>query len=174
MKIKTLFLFVTGLLAFNTSISAQESTSSLLNKAQIEATKEGKAIFIKFEASWCGWCKKMTKDMKAIGTKDFFDANYVTVPVVVKESKGKEHLENPGSNDLLKKYNGEKAGLPFWVILDADLNVITDSYNAKGQNLGAPGTKEETDVFIEKIKKSAKKVTENDVASIKNQFILKS
>ncbi|WP_159021009.1 thioredoxin family protein [Algibacter sp. L3A6] len=174
MKIKILILLITGLLAFNNSISAQESTSILLDKAQTEAKKEGKAIFIKFEASWCGWCKKMTKDMKADETKAFFEANYVTVPVVVKESKGKEHLENPGSNDLLKKYNGEKAGLPFWVILDADLNVITDAYNAKGQNLGAPGTKEETDIFIEKIKKSAKKVTENDVASIKSQFVLKS
>ena len=174
MKIKILSMCLITFLAYNAKTTAQESTKVLLENARTKAQKEGKAIFIKFEASWCGWCKKMTKDMKADGTKAFFEANYVTVPVVVKESKGKEHLENPGSIDLLKKYNGEKAGLPFWVILDADLNVITDAYNAKGQNLGAPGTKEETDVFIEKIKKSAKKVTENDVASIKSQFILKS
>jgi len=174
MKIKITALFTLFVLAFSTNIYAQESTSSLLEKAQTKAKNEEKAIFIKFEASWCGWCKKMTKDMKANGTKDFFEANYVTVPIVVKESKGKEHLENPGSTELLKNYNGDKAGLPFWVILDANLNVITDAYNTDGQNLGGPASKDEVDIFIEKIKLSAKKITAEDVASIKKQFVLKS
>jgi thioredoxin-related protein len=174
MKIKITLLFVISLLAFSTNISAQESTTNLLKKAQAKAKKEDKAVFIKFEASWCGWCKKMNKDMKADGTKHFFDTNYVIVPVVVKESKGKEHLENSGSTELLKKYKGDKAGLPFWVILDADLNVITDAYNAKGENLGGPASKDEVDVLIEKLKQSAKKVTENDIAAIKKQFILKN
>jgi thioredoxin-related protein len=171
MKIKILVLLVASLLFYSTSVSAQETTTNLLEKAQVKAKKEGKAIFIKFEASWCGWCHKMTKDMKAEGTKKFFEDNYVIVPVVVNESKGKEKLENPGSRDLLKKYNGDKAGLPFWLILDSDLKVITDSFNANGQNLGGPASKEEVNQFINKIKKSAKMVSKNDVKNIKKQFI---
>ena len=171
MKIKILALLIAGLFSFITATSAQETTASLLEKAQIKAKKEGKAVFIKFEASWCGWCHKMTKDMKAENTKKFFNDNYVIVPIVVNESKGKEKLENPGSREMLKKYEGYKAGLPFWVILDSDLKVITNSFDAKGQNLGGPGSKEEVNEFTKKIKKSAKTISENDVKNIKKQFI---
>ena len=171
MKNKILVLLITGIISFTTTVSAQETTTNLLEKAQTKAKKENKAVFIKFEASWCGWCHKMTKDMKAKNTKKFFDDNYVIVPVVVNESKGKENLENPGSRELLKKYKGEKAGLPFWLILDSDLNVIANSFDANGNNLGGPASKEEVNQFISKIKKTAKKVSENDVKNIKKQFI---
>ncbi|QTE23094.1 thioredoxin family protein [Polaribacter cellanae] len=152
---------------------SQKSTDELLNEAKTTAQKEGKAIFIKFEASWCGWCHKMTKDIKAKGTREFFNNNYVIVPIVVKESKKNKHLENPGSTELLKKYGGDKAGLPFWVILDANLNLITDSFNDKNQNLGGPASVEEVASFIKKIKKSAKNISEKDIQNIKDQFTLK-
>ena len=171
MKIKILSLCLITFLAYNTKTTAQESTKVLLENARTKAQKEGKAIFIKFEASWCGWCKKMTKDMKAADTKQFFEDNYVIVPVVVNESKGKENLENAGSRNLLKKYEGDKAGLPFWVILDSNLKVITNSYDSNGQNLGGPASKTEVSEFIKKIKKSAKVVSENDLENIKKQFI---
>lgn len=171
MKMKISILLITTLFFFITSLSAQEKTSILLEKAQIKAKEEGKAVFIKFEASWCGWCHKMTKDMKAEGTKKFFEENYVIVPIVVNETKENEKLENPGSKNLLKKYEGDKAGLPFWVILDSDLKVITNSFDAKGQNLGGPASNEEVNEFIKKIKKSAKTVSKKDVKNIKKQFI---
>ena len=173
MKNKTL-LFLLFALSISFTFSAQESTDNLLKNAQLKAKKEGKAIFIKFEASWCGWCHKMTKDMKAENTKKFFEDNYVIVPIVVLESKGKENLENPGSRALLKKYDGDKAGLPFWLILNKDLEVMTNSYNANNQNLGGPGSVEEVEEFIKKIKLTAKKVTDKDIADIKEQFILKN
>ncbi|SDR97998.1 Thioredoxin-like [Polaribacter sp. KT25b] len=171
MKFKIITLFITTLLAVNFQVSAQETTDTLLKNAQEIAKKEGKSIFIKFEASWCGWCHKMTKDMKSEKTKEFFEDNYIMVPVVVNEAKGKEHLENPGSTALLKQYKGDKAGLPFWVILDSDLKIITDSFDANGQNLGGPASVEEVKEFINKIKKSAKKVTQKDVDNITNQFV---
>ena len=171
MKFKIVVLFITTFLAVNFQVSAQESTETLLKNAQETAKKEGKSIFIKFEASWCGWCHKMTKDMKAEKTKIFFEDNYITVPIVVNEAKGKENLENPGSADLLKHYKGDQAGLPFWVILDSDLKVITNSFDSNGQNIGGPGSVEEVKEFVKKIKKSAKKVTEKDIENITNQFV---
>jgi len=171
MKFKIVVLFITTFLAVNFQVSAQESTETLLKNAQEIAKKDGKSIFIKFEASWCGWCHKMTKDMKSETTKKFFEDNYIAVPIVVKEAKGKEHLENPGSTELLKQYKGDKAGLPFWVILDSDLKVITNSFDTNGQNLGGPASVEEVKEFINKIKKSAKNVTEKDIENITKQFV---
>ena len=99
MKIKTIVLFVSLCLAGISQGTAQESVSKLLAKAQTEAKKDGKNIFIKFEASWCGWCRKMTKDMKAKNTKKFFDDHFVTVAVVVKESKKNKKLMINRKND---------------------------------------------------------------------------
>ncbi|APG64552.1 thioredoxin family protein [Tenacibaculum todarodis] len=173
MKIKVLVLFMSIFLTTIFEVKAQESTAVLLEKAQLKAKKEGKSIFIKFEASWCGWCHKMTKDMKAESTKKFFENNYVTVPVVVNESQKNKNLENPGSTELLKKYKGDKAGLPFWLILNSDLEVITDSFDSNGQNLGGPGSLKEVNEFIKKLKKASTNFTKKDEVSIIEQFVMK-
>lgn len=175
MKIKVLFFFTVALLAVNFQITAQESTTILLKKAQIEAKKERKSIFIKFEASWCGWCRKMTKDMKAVNTKKFFEDNFVTVAVVVKESEKNKNLENPGGDDLIKKYNkgNSRVGLPFWIILDSDLKVITNSFDTNNQNLGGPASPEEVNEFIKKLKMAVPKFSKADAAMITKQFVKK-
>jgi thioredoxin-related protein len=173
MKIKVILFFIAAIFAVNFEATAQESTDALLEKAQTKAKKEGKSILVKFEASWCGWCHKMTKDMKADGTKKFFEDNFVTVPIVVFESPNKKKLENPGSKALIKKYKGEKAGLPFWVILDSDLKVMTTSFDSTGQNLGGASSKLEVRRFIKKLKKSVATFTKADAANIKKQFLQK-
>ena len=180
MKTKILAFFTAAIFAVNFQITAQESitesTSILLEKAQIQAKKEGKFIFVKFEASWCGWCHRMTKNMKAKSVKNFFDENFVMLPLAVFESKGKKNLENSGSEDLIKKFNNgnSKVGLPFWIILDKDLNLIANSYNSKKQNLGCPASKEEVSEFVEKLKNILPKFSKKDEALITKQFVLKS
>ena len=84
------------------------------------------------------------------------------LPIVVFENADKVSLENPGSRDLIKKYKGATAGLPFWVILDPAGNVVTDSFNNKGQNLGCPASEEEVAVFIEKLKATSEMNPEDE------------
>jgi len=172
MKTKILFFFIFSSALFLSGIHAQENVSTLLENAQTQAQEENKVILVKFEASWCGWCKKMTKDMKAPTTKKFFNDNFVVVPVVVRESAKNKKLENPGGNDLIKKYKGDKAGLPFWVILDKNGKVITNSY-ANGQNLGGPATLEEVRQFIRKLRKAVPKLSKEDKDAILEQFVKK-
>lgn len=175
MKTKVLVFFITALFAINFQTNAQESTSILLEKAQAKAKKEGKSIFIKFEASWCGWCHKMTNNMKAESTKKFFDDNFVLVPIVVFENGDKKKLENPGAEDLIKKYNNGKSnvGLPFWFVLDTDLKIVMDSYNSKKANLGCPATPEEIKEFVVKLKTIVSGFSKADEAMITKQFTLK-
>jgi thiol-disulfide isomerase/thioredoxin len=175
MKIKILLSLIATLFIFTEKAHTQESATFLLEKAQIQAKKEGKAIFVKFEASWCSWCHRMTKNMKEESTKTFFESNYVSVPIVVFERSNKKELENEGGKELIEKYNNgkSKVGLPFWFILDSDLNLIADSYDAKKQNLGCPATKEEVALFIEKLKGTVKKVTKKDIKAITKEFVLK-
>lgn len=163
---------MTALFAVNFQATAQESTDVLLEKAKVKAKKEGKSVLVKFEASWCGWCHKMTKDMKAEGTKKFFEDNFVTIAVVVKESPKNKKLENPGGEELIKKYNkgDSRVGLPFWLILDSNLKVITTSYDSNGQNIGGPASPAEVKEFIKKLKMAVPSFSEADAVMITKQF----
>lgn len=171
MKLKLLFACF-FLMAGITVCNAQEEASSLMEKAYAQANKENKKVFVMFHASWCGWCKKMDKHMTGDACRKFFDDNYVTVHLTVKESPKNKDLENPGGEEILKKFKGEQAGLPFWVILDAKGKTLADSFNAKGENLGCPSTPEEVAEFSAKLKMTSK-LTDKQLAVIRETFTIK-
>lgn len=171
MKLKSFFICLL-LISSLTAVKAQEQASVVMDKAFAQAKKENKKVFVMFHASWCGWCKKMDKAMESDACKDMFNANYVIAHLTVKESPKNANLENPGGEVILKKYKGEQAGLPFWVILDANGDLLADSFNAKGENLGCPSTPQEVADFTAKLKKTSK-LNDKQLAVIANVFIIK-
>jgi len=171
MKIKILFIAFLFALPLVQAI-AQEHATVLLQQATAQAKKEHKNVFVMFHASWCGWCKKMEKNMESDACKKMFDDNFVTLRLTVQESPKNKALENPGAEALLEKYKGAKAGLPFWVVLDAKGTVLTDSFNAKDENLGCPSSVEEVAEFKTKLKK-ASKLTDKQIAVIAETFTIK-
>ena len=152
--------------------NAQNNTVDIMKKAYAKAKLENKKVFIKYSASWCGWCKRMDKQMKLDSTKEFFESNYVIVNLTVKESPKNKNLETPGADVLLNKHGGDKAGLPFWVVLDNDGTLLEDSFNDKNQNLGCPASKEEVSSFT-KILKNTSKLTDGNLAIITEAFEIK-
>ena len=172
MKLKRILFSIAIVFFFYNNLSAQKSTKEILEVASLQAKNENKAVFVKFEASWCGWCKRMTANMNKEETKKMFEDNYVVVHLIVKESKGKKDLETPGAEDFLTKYKGEKSGLPFWLILNKNLELITDSFDINGQNLGCPASKEEVEEFIKKLKMSSN-LNAGELKVIEENFILK-
>ena len=169
MKIKVFLLISILSISIIQSINSQASASSLLEKAKPQAQQENKAIFVKFEASWCGFCHKMTRNMKAETTKQFFEDNFVVVPLVVFEVPSKKNLENPGAQDMLREYKAEMAGLPFWVILDANGKELTSSFYGR-RNIGGPTTLDEVRIFVRKLRKAVPKVSKEDKEAILEQF----
>ena len=101
LKLITLLFIAT---VFTIQTKAQNSASSILENAYSQAKLENKNVFVKYSASWCGWCKRMDKQMKSDSCKSFFDSNYVIVTLVVKESEKNKHLEHPEATDFLKKH----------------------------------------------------------------------
>lgn len=108
--------------------------------------------------------------------KKFFDDNFVIRHLVVMESEGKKNLENPGAADLMKKYHGDKSGIPYWLIFDADGNLLADSKLRaegdgleKGNNVGCPATEKEVAYFIDVLKKTTK-LTEPELTLIAQRF----
>jgi len=157
--------------------TAVPSTEEIMNKAYAQAKKENKKVLVMFHASWCGWCKKMEASINEPTLKKFFDDNYVIAELTVQESKGKEHLENPGSLAFMTKYKGEKAGLPFWFVTDANGKELADSqirpegagFDTYGDNVGCPAAENEV-AFFAKILKNTSKLKDSEIAMISERF----
>lgn len=148
------------------------NASELLKNACSEAKIENKNIFLKYSASWCGWCKKMDEQIKSETCNSLFESNYIFVTLVVNESKSNKHLETPGGQATLEKYNGERSGLPFFVILNEDGNLLEDSFDSNGQNLGCPVSADEVEYFVE-ILKNTSSLSTNDLYKISTVFLSK-
>src|SRR3954469_18786695 len=94
------------------------STETVMKAAYAQAAKENKKVMLIFHASWCGWCKKMEASLADPTVKKNIDDNYVIATLDVQEQPAKKDLENPGSLEVMTRLKGDKAGLPFWVVMD--------------------------------------------------------
>jgi len=171
MKCNKIILIV-GLFLFQLNF-AQEKADVVLNKAFKEAKAKNKNVLLVFHASWCKWCKMMEKNMNLPETKPLFDKNFVTAYLDVQERGEKKSLENLGGQEIMNKYKGENAGLPFWLVLDPKGKVLADSFDEKGDNLGSPATLEEVNSFLAKLEKSSK-LNKKELETIQSVFVKKT
>lgn len=161
-----------GLLLFQLNF-AQEKADIVLNKALKEAKAKKKNVLLVFHASWCGWCKMMEKNMNLPETKPLFEKNFVTAYLDVQERGEKKNLENPGGQEMMNKYKGQNAGLPFWLVITPKGQVLADSFDEKGDNLGSPATPEEVHSFLAKLEKSSK-LNKEELQTIEKVFVKKA
>ena len=176
MKRHTLFFtFVT--LSFFATAQTNLSAKEMLQDAYKKAAVEKKNVMVIFHASWCGWCHKMDSSMNDATTKKFFSDNYVTIHFTVFESPENKKMETPGAAEFNKLYKGDKAGLPFWLVMDSKGNLLADSFirpaggslQISGDNIGCPSEPKEVDAFI-KILKATSKLSVQELAVIAKRF----
>jgi thiol-disulfide isomerase/thioredoxin len=155
---------------------APASADEVMADAYAIAKKENKKVFLMFHASWCGWCHKMDAAMNDASVKKFFDDNFVIRHLVVMESEGKKSLENPGAADMMKKYYGDKSGIPYWLVFDANAILLADSKMRPeggdpetGSNIGCPATEKEVAYFVEILTKTTS-LTQPNLEMITKRF----
>ena len=176
-KVTTLLFIILFTIPFGFSQEKPAAADEIMEKAIKVAKKEDKAVFLIFHASWCGWCKKMDASMNDDSCKDYFNDSFVTIHMVVKESRDNKHLENPGAEELLAKYKGDESGIPFWIIFDNKGSLIADSFiraegvsvDEPGSNIGCPALDNEVAAFIQKLKLSSL-MTEDEEVKITERF----
>ena len=185
---KMLLRLIIGIAAFlvgvlvNPAIAQQSPKPAIeiLKEASLQASTENKKVFIIFQASWCGWCHRMDSIMNSPTCKELFSDNYVVRHLVVLEPPAKKNLENPGAMDLLKKYNANKHGIPFWLIFDIAGNLLADSqvrpdgagFDTPGENTGCPATQKEVNFFVGILKRTSR-LNNDQLAVIGRSFIKK-
>ena len=165
LKVTFLLLFLSTALFAQTALQA---SSAVMAKAYADAKSQNKKVLLIFHASWCGWCKKMDASLNDPACKKMFDDNYVITWLDVMEQPEKANLENPGAMEVMTKYGGEKSGLPFWLILNADGKELANSLMAANpsapatpaDNVGCPASAKEV-VFFGNIIKATSPLTDN-------------
>ncbi len=173
--LRKLILF-SVLCMFTLSLQAQDwkpKNADVIMKAALkEAKANNKNVMIIFHASWCSWCKRLEKAMQSTELKKIFDDNWVITHIDVMERKGKiDSLENPGGQAIMKKYGGEKAGLPFCAFVDKNGKKIANTMVMPDKsNIGYPGSKEEIEIFGKLLKSASKRITEKQIAQITDYF----
>jgi thioredoxin-related protein len=151
------------------------TAKEVLDTAYIKAAAENKNILLIFRASWCGWCRKMDNALNNAACKKYFDDNYVITHLTVLESGSEKNEENKGADELLKQYKALESGIPFWVVLDKQGNVLRNSFlkNADGSlsNIGCPASESEVAAFTQIIKATSA-LTGKELAAIAAIFRL--
>ena len=166
---KQLISIITFIFLSNLCLAqAVPNSGTIMAAAYKKAAKENKNVFVIFHASWCGWCKKLDASMNDVTTKKYFDDNYVIVHLTVQENPVNKKLENKGADLFLAKYKGEKAGLPFFLIMDKKGMKLGDSF-VNGENLGCPASAKEVESFIVLLNKSSK--VRGDLQAVVTRFM---
>ncbi len=151
--------------------SSPTSAPTLVETALHTAKAEHKGVLVIFHASWCGWCKQLDKSFEVPAMKAVLDKDFVILHVTVMEDPAHKADENPGGGDMMIKFGGQDAGLPFFVALGAQGQVVADSKvvspgNPKPQNMGFPTEPNEIDHFIAMLKASNPRLNAADAAAV--------
>lgn len=150
---------------------APAPASELLAKARAEAGKHGKRVFVRFTASWCGWCHKMEKVLDQPAVAAVIRKHYVFVTLDVLEQGPKKSLENPGGEKVMNDLGGAGQGIPFFAALSAKGEKLLDSRLMPGnQNIGCPATPEEIAAFGTFLTKTAPRMTETERKTVLDAF----
>lgn len=155
---------------------APASAESLVTQARHRAATSGKTVFVRFTASWCGWCHKMDGVLSSAAIKPIWDKYFVSQPIVVLENGEKEKLENPGGEALMEAQGGKGQGIPYFYFVDPKSgktivnSLIPATGDKKPANVGCPYAPEEIAFFMTLLSKAAPKMTAAERAAIEDAF----
>ena len=178
-------LLATTIFALLASSIAQNTTQTppakvipaelVIAQAASIGKRKGNNILVIFHASWCGWCHKLDKFLDTTPEGKLIKSNFEVVHLTVMENGDKKTLENPGGMEFLTQLGGEKAGLPYFAILDAkNRSKIMDSLKKPGDgasNTGYPASQEEIGHFMKMLEAGSKKLSKADLGKIQTWLV---
>ncbi len=152
------------------------SAEGLIDAAKRKAAPANKAVFVRFTASWCGWCHRMQSVLDSPSVKPIWSKYFESVAVVVLENGDKKPLENPGGAALMEAQGGKDQGIPYFFFVDAKTgktivnSLMPAAEGKKPSNVGCPYAPEEIAFFMKLLEKAAPKMTAAERTTIEEGF----
>ena len=123
-----------------------------------QAAKDKKLVFVHLGAPWCPWCHKLDDFLARKDIAEIIGRDFINVKIDV------DRMTN-GKDVARKLRKNEKVDIPWFVFLDADGKALADSDGPKG-NIGYPSAPEEIEHFVGMLKKTAKRITAEQIGEI--------
>jgi len=136
------------------------AAAQLRSAGLAQAKKEDKQLFLIFGSPTCGWCRVFEKYHADAAVSEVIGKHLVLVKVDVEE--------NPGGQDMYSEY-GKARGVPAFVILDADGNVLADSGNGD-KNIGFPFQPDEIERYFAVMKTACPKLTDAEAQVLRDKL----
>jgi hypothetical protein len=147
-----------ALLAFVTKhVPARLDGQKLFDDALAQAKRENKRVLADETAVWCGPCHMLASFLDK--NRTIWEKDYVWV---------KMDLRWPHATDIMNSLRGDAdGGVPWFAILDANGKVLATSNKSEGANIGFPSQPDEIAQFMQMIKTTAQRMTEEDLVGLK-------
>ncbi|WP_010582323.1 thioredoxin [Schlesneria paludicola] len=140
-------------------VPSKVDAKQLLTDALEQAQRENKRVIVQQTATWCGPCWSLSRFLnkhRSIWEKDYIwikmDERWQDVALVMKPIR-----------------KSAEGGIPWTAILDADGNVLVNSNQADGQNMGFPSASEPEGIehFLMMLKSTAQRMNDEDLETLK-------
>ena len=130
----------------------------LLDEALAEATKSNRRVIVMETATWCGPCHALSRFLER--HRSVWEKDYLWVRVDKRWN---------GSEEVMKKIQEERGGIPWYAILDSGGEVLAKSDGPKG-NIGYPIEPEEIEHFMTMLEETKQRLTPEELATLRGDL----